>query len=111
MEERDTKGKFVKGHSGAKPKGASNKVTNKIRVWIQKIIEDNFQTIIDDIALLDSKERVNAISNLIEYAIPKLSRTELVEDIEKEELDFSKLTDDELRAYINIGRKLKQGDS
>ena len=109
MENRDTKGKFVKGHGGAKPIGATHKDTSRIRTFIKELIENNFEQVIQDIQLLDPKERVNAISNLIEYAIPKLSRTELVEDKETETLDFSKLTDEELRQYVNIGRKLKQG--
>jgi len=111
MEDRDNKGKFVKGHAGAKPIGATHKDTSRIRSFIKELIENNFEQVIQDIQLLDPKERVQAITNLIEYAIPKLNRTELVEDKEIEQFDFSKLSDDELRQYITIGRKLKQSNS
>lgn len=67
-------------YSPGRPKGSPNKETKKVRQWIGRFLEDNTQTLEDDILKLPPKDRVNAIMGLLEYSVPKLARTELVGD-------------------------------
>ncbi len=64
---------------GGRPKGASNKVTTSLRANVQKLLEDNFDQVTSDLKKLSPKERADVWLRLLEYALPKLTRTEIVE--------------------------------
>lgn len=68
------------GNPKGRPKGAENKETKRIREWIGKFLENNLDKLEEDITSLDPKDRVKAISDLMEYAVPKLARVENVGD-------------------------------
>jgi hypothetical protein len=72
------KGKpFEKGNKG-KPKGAVNKVTQDIRLKFQQLVDAySGQQMLQDLQSLEPKDRLKTISDLSEYLIPKLARTEL----------------------------------
>lgn len=81
---RDNKGRFTAGNKG-KPKGAKNRSTKELRNFITNFINDNLETIQDDFTALEPKERIDTFIKLMEYALPKLNRTELSAPIEAEE--------------------------
>jgi len=73
---------FEKGHSLAKgrPKGSENKEMKRIREWIGGFLDNNTQALEDEILALEGKEKVQAILSLLEYAVPKLARTEITSE-------------------------------
>lgn len=74
----DSKGRFQPGEGG-RPKGAKNKATTTLRANVQKLLEDNYEQIVNDLQKLDPKSRADLWCKLLEYALPKLNRTEIAE--------------------------------
>ena len=71
---------FQKGQSGnpnGRPKGAQNGELRRIRLWIDKFLDDNTELFQSDLMALESEERLRIILGLMEYSVPKLQRTEL----------------------------------
>ncbi|MEL7271551.1 MAG: hypothetical protein AAGL34_18400 [Bacteroidota bacterium] len=78
--------------AGAKStrKGVPNKTTDNLRKKIEEILDDNWERLGEDIDSLSPKERVDTIVKLLEYALPKLNRTEFNGSTSVE--DYLKLT-------------------
>lgn len=79
MEQRNNKGKFLPGNPG-KPEGAVNKVKQMQREFIQSLLDDQQDKIKDELQKLTGKDYLNAVTGLLEFALPKLSRSELSAD-------------------------------
>lgn len=80
---RDDKGRFGQGNPG-KPKGAVTKVSVKVREAIVKFLEDNIDQVESDFkALKTPKERLQFISDILPYAAPKLSSTQVEGEIQQ----------------------------
>jgi hypothetical protein len=87
-------GKFEKGNPG-KPKGAKNKVNTEIRGLIQKLFDDNYQTIQDDLEALEPKDRLKFLSDLLPYLLPKLQNT-----THSQEIDLDGMSEEDLDILI-----------
>lgn len=71
---------FTKGDPNAgRPKGSENKETKRLREWVGKLLDGYQDQVYDDLGKLNPKDRIAAVSNLLEYCLPKLQRTELVD--------------------------------
>lgn len=71
-------GKFATGNKGGgRPTGSKNKETKVIRERITNLLDMNWKAIQEDLNELTPKERIDAYIKLLEYAVPKLQRTEL----------------------------------
>lgn len=57
---------------GGRQLGTPNKTTSELRQTIKAIIESQFENIINDIELLKPYQRLDIITKLLPYAIPKL---------------------------------------
>ena len=71
----------VSGNPNGRPKGAGNKVTNKIKEAYQRLMEDNLDNMTEwlgQVAEDDPKEAMMLMLKLSEYVIPKLARQEVV---------------------------------
>ncbi len=75
MKEKTKAVKRVK--TGGRKAGTPNKVTTDLRIRIADLIDVHFEKLIDDIAQLEPKERIDAMIKLFEYSLPKLQRVEL----------------------------------
>jgi hypothetical protein len=62
---------FEKGNPG-KPKGAVNKVSQRVRECVIMFLENNIDTIQKNFETLKSKEQLEFIEKILPYAIPKL---------------------------------------
>lgn len=74
-----TSGSFRKGHPGYKPKGAVNQTTRDIKEAYRKLIENNLDNLtlwLEQIAANDPEKAIKILSDLSEYVIPKLARSE-----------------------------------
>jgi len=88
-------GKFEIGNPG-KPKGAKNKVNTELRELIQKLFDDNYQTIQDDLEALEPKDRLKFLSDLLPYLLPKLQST-----THTKEIDLGGMTEEDLDRLID----------
>jgi len=71
----------VSGNPAGRPKGAGNKVTNKIKEAYQQLVEGNLENMTEwlgEVAAEDPKEAMMLMLKLSEYVIPKLARQEVV---------------------------------
>jgi len=76
---RNEQGKFLPGNPG-RPEGAPNKVTKMQREFIQSLLDDQQDKIKDELKKLTGKDYLNAVTGLLEFALPTLSRRELRAD-------------------------------
>ena len=57
--------------------GSQNKTTQDIRAKYQKLIENNFEQLEEDLKTLKASERVKAIIDLSKFVLPTLKATEM----------------------------------
>ena len=92
---------FEKGNTlGGRKKGSKNKATRQIREMVTELIEDNMERIKGDISRMESKERVNAVIQLMKFVLPTLKSQEidLTTDMDFEPPQWLKdLDEDELQ--------------
>ena len=62
-----------------------NKETQLLRERVRILLDDNWDEVCIEIKALKGKDKVDAILRMLEYALPKLSRTETrdISDIEE----------------------------
>lgn len=70
---------FKKGKpkTGGRLPGTCNKLTVDMRERINRLLDDNLEQVEADLKQLDPKERVNAWLRLLEFALPKLQRSQI----------------------------------
>lgn len=73
---RNEDGTFGKGNSG-RPKGSFNKSSQKVRLAFAKLLEDNLDTLKEDIEKLEPKDRAKFLSDLAKYIVPTLKSAEM----------------------------------
>ena len=68
---------FEKGNKikGGRPKGTPNKVTARTKATIEMVMDNLAETIIDDLAQVNSSRRLQVYIDLMNYIKPKLSST------------------------------------
>jgi len=91
---------FKKGRSGnpkGRPPGTKDKAGKELRDRVRVLLENQFDRIVEDLESLEPRDRVNAWLKLLEYSIPKLQRSEIIQEpAEEPDFDYSNLTDEEL---------------
>lgn len=68
-----------------RPKGHSNRVTNKVKNSFCKLLDNNLDRLQADIDSLEPRERIKVLLSLAEYIIPKLQRQEALTVIQNME--------------------------
>lgn len=89
------------GNPQGRPKGSPNKITQDIRNWLSKLIDDNREQMQNDLAALSPKERLQVLEKFMQYIVPKLQSVEATTKI-----DFDQLSDSQIDNIIN---KITQG--
>ena len=79
---------FTKGHKLAtgRPKGAVNRSTEEMKLTIARAVNHTLNTIskdLEEIKKRDPEKAMDLALKLMEYALPKLSRTEMKAEIEQ----------------------------
>ncbi len=79
---------FEKGNKLAKgrPKGALNRSTEMIKLSVARAVDNTLSTLTKDLEEIKKKDPQAAIElafKLLEYTIPKLSRTEMKAEVEQ----------------------------
>lgn len=77
-----------KRENAGRPKGVGNKSTELAREAIAKFVDDNSERLqgwLDEIANESPEKAFNCVKDLLEYHVPKLSRTD-VQNLDKDGL-------------------------
>ena len=97
---RNSDGTFAEGNTGRKA-GSLNRATKDIRDAFTLLIENNIDTLQEDLNGLEPKQRVKLLLDMAQFVVPKLRNVDLKTD-EKEivTIDFNESvgwnkTDDE----------------
>ena len=77
-----------------RPKGTPNKITADLRLKINAIVEKQIESIESDLQSLEPMQRLQIVEKLISYCVPKLQAQSF-------EIDFTKLSNDQLDYVIN----------
>lgn len=91
-----------------RPKGIPNKTTKEIRDAFQLFVEnqqDNFAEWIERVAEKNPAKAIELVTNLGEYILPKLSRSEIKAEI-KESADLSKV---DTKLLNELDKQLNEG--
>ena len=94
------------GNPNGRPKGIPNKVTKDVRQLLNDIVQRNIANIEDDLKELSSKERLQIITGLLPFVVPKLQNIEAM--IEQSKLGVSEMTREEILAEIDRIRKIRE---
>lgn len=71
---------------GGRKKGTPNKDTGELREKINILLNEQWDKLLTDIDGLAPKERVDTMVRLLEYALPKLNRTEIEQSTTLEDM-------------------------
>lgn len=55
------------GNPQGRPKGSPNKITQDIRNWLSKLIDDNREQMQNDLAALSPKERLQVLEKFMQF--------------------------------------------
>lgn len=83
--------KGISGNPAGRPPGKKNRVNDEIRTRINNFLDDNFETVQNDIMELEPRDRIKFFIELLQYGLPKLKQIELTNDpdaISHEDLDL-----------------------
>ena len=98
---------FKKGQSGnpkGRPRGAKNKATNELREWVERFINDNLDTIANDIEELEPNERVKFFLALLNYTLPKQQSVKAEINDEREQIVIANLSAESRETLEKIKR-------
>ncbi|MCC6837808.1 MAG: hypothetical protein IT234_04625 [Bacteroidia bacterium] len=99
-------GKFAPGNPG-KPKGSSK---NKLRDEIKTFLNDNWKNFPEWFSKLKEKEKIQVMLDLLPYAVSRLQSVAMTDsegnDFSGSPIDFSRLSDDDLKTIIAIQNKV-----
>lgn len=73
------KTQFKKGHSGnpaGKPKGSKNRTTDEMRVFLQQVIDKNYEKLEEDLAKMSPSARWMIIEKMSKYFMPTLTKND-----------------------------------
>ena len=80
------------GNPGGRPEGSKNKSTQKIRESIQLIVENNIESIQDSLDLMNPKDKMKFILDLIKLVLPTLRSEDEIKSIsENPSIDYRTL--------------------
>jgi hypothetical protein len=86
---RNSDGTFAEGNTGRKA-GSLNRATKDIRDAFTLLIENNIDTLQEDLNELEPKDRIKLLLNLSNFIIPKMKSVDLKADkAETILIDFS----------------------
>lgn len=82
-----------RGRLGGRAKGTPNRFTGELREWLEQLINNNREQIQADLTALEPKDRLIMLEKLMSYVVPKQQAVSA-------QIDFSKLTDEQLDKVV-----------
>jgi len=77
----------IKGKTGnpnGRPKGVQNKVSGELKVWVQKLLDENRQTFESDLKNIDPVQRLQILEKMLNYCVPRLQSISIEEQVKAE---------------------------
>lgn len=91
------------GNPNGRPKGARNKVTNDVRAFICRLLDNNADQIERDFKALESGERMRITEKLFQYIIPKQ---------QAQQIDLNAISESDINAIAaNVLNNLNKQDN
>ena len=78
--------------TGGRTAGTPNRITGDLKSRITALLDEQFDTIADDLEALEPKDRVTAYLKLVEYVLPKQR---------EQKIDLSTLSDGQIDDLLN----------
>jgi hypothetical protein len=63
--------------TGGRKKGTPNKITGDLRSWVNDVLNDNREQVIQDLRCVEPDKRLMFFEKLLNYAIPKMQQSDL----------------------------------
>lgn len=82
--------------TGGRQSGTPNKITANLRQKINDFLNSNWENLQNDFDKLEPKEKLMFYDKLLQYVVPRLQSTQLINHDETS-YDYSSYTDEELR--------------
>jgi hypothetical protein len=73
----------ISGNPAGKPVGCLNKTTGQLRELINRFLNENFETIMQDFQKLSPQQRIRSYVDLLQFALPKLQSIQQPDDIDR----------------------------
>jgi len=86
-----------------RPKGVGNKTTQDVKEAFTLLLQNNIPNLqdwIEQVAERSPERALNILINLAPYVIPRLAQQHISVETQREEIDYSKLTDEQLREIL-----------
>lgn len=102
---------FRKGRSGnpnGRPPGTKDRATKELRDRVKALLENQFDRIVADLESLEPRDRVNAWLKLLEYSLPKLQRSEIIQDEPQGRPNYENLTPEEVAELVKLKARQMQ---
>ena len=103
-------GKFKKGESGnpaGRPNGKSNKLTKEFRESLHDALRGDIERISEYLHELDAKDKLDVLSKLLPYVMPKYQSIEIEGSLtQREPIDLEGMSIAELEARAEAGKVL-----
>ena len=104
---------FIKGKSGnpsGRPKGSLNRVTQEVKNVLECALAREIELLPDHLSELSAKDRINALSKLLPYAMPRADDLAQPEKDEKsnESWKLEYWSSDELSWYIDTIKRVDE---
>jgi len=97
---RYTKGKS--GNPAGRPRGSKNKSKAELMDRVKNLIENNIDTLEDDLKALDPKDRVKAIVSLLNYTLPKQQSVSADIKTEREQIVITNMSPESIATLEKI---------
>ena len=62
--------KGTTNNPNGRKKGVPNKATGDLKAWVSKLLDDNRETILKDLARIEPLERLAILEKLMKYVMP-----------------------------------------
>ncbi len=74
--------------------GSRNAATTNLKIWVRGLLEKNVELFENDLAQLDSKDRLSVLQGLLRYSIPTLTSISVEAQIAAEYNEIRTLLDE-----------------
>ena len=100
-------GKFGPGNPG-KPKGAVNQTTKEFRESLHEALKGDIERIPEYLKELNARDKLDALSKLLPYVMPKYQSIEIDGSITQQSIDLSAMPESELVHRTKLVREIER---
>jgi hypothetical protein len=80
--------------TGGRRANTPNKASTDLKIWVRGLLEKNTELFEQDLAQLESKDRLSVLQGLLKYSIPTLQSVSVETQLAAEYAELKKLLDE-----------------